>query len=73
MMRRAVVLRPADVTITIPGRLRYWVAEALFDAVRLHAEVEEKQRQAGRRRRSNFRPPASVADGLRELASTIKD
>ena len=60
---------PQDITITVSGRLRYWVSEALFEATKTHVAAEAAERRSRRR----YRPTSSIADGLRELAAQISD
>jgi len=63
-----------DITIAVPGRLRYWVAEALFEAVKIQVALETSQPRD--RRRQRLRGAAripSIADGLRDLAAQISD
>lgn len=58
-----------DVTVTIPGFARFWVAEALLEAIRKREEEEEPARKRARRR--GFPPPASIADQIRDLYNQI--
>lgn len=68
-MRRQVVARTPDVTVIIPGNLRYWVAEALIEIVRAR-ELAERE-SAARKRRSSRWVPASIADEIRALYDQV--
>lgn len=56
-----------DLDLTIPGPLRYWVAEAVYTEV---ARVVEEERLQPKRRR--IKSPRSIADALRDIAARIQ-
>jgi hypothetical protein len=70
MTQRKYVHQPTpDVAITIPGKLRFWVAEALLEQIKWATEAERDPR-----RRPARAIPASrqqTADELRDLYNEI--
>ncbi len=64
--RKYIAPATPDLTITIPGKLRYWVAEALIVRVR---ECEAAERPLGRRRKVPMLRRTS--DELRDLYDQI--
>jgi hypothetical protein len=69
MTQRKYVHQPTpDVTLTIPGKLRYWVAEALLEQIKWAVEAE---RIKGRHRRQIPAHRQQIADELRDLYNEI--
>jgi hypothetical protein len=68
-MRRAPPPPIPDLSLVVPGRLRHWVAEAIFAEVARNVETEQGQ---GARRRRRVKPVRTIADELRDIAARIQ-